>query len=76
MCADTIIKPTIQVSVLLVQGECEGFYDVLEVYNEITPTIKLGGPTNFAPLIDEAVNVVQRTNEVSSSSIPESAVTE
>lgn len=45
------------------EGECEGFCDVLDVYNEITPTIRLGGPTNFAPLIDRAIDIVIDTKQ-------------
>lgn len=50
--------------IVFLQIPCEGFSDVLDVYNEVTPTIKLGGPTNFAPLIYKAIEIVKETNEV------------
>jgi len=36
-----------------------GFQEVLARYSEITPSIQLSGPTSFAPLIREAIKVVQ-----------------
>jgi len=39
---------------------------VLDAYDAITPTIKLGGPTNFAPLIYKAIDIVKLKNEVTS----------
>ncbi|KAL4222004.1 hypothetical protein ACF0H5_018050 [Mactra antiquata] len=45
------------------EGDCEGFCEVLDVYNRETPKIKLGGPTNFAPLIHEAIKVVQHKKQ-------------
>ncbi|WAR17346.1 CPNA2-like protein, partial [Mya arenaria] len=45
------------------KGECDGFEDVLSVYKEITPTVKLEGPTNFAPVIDEAIRIVKEKKQ-------------
>jgi hypothetical protein len=39
----------------------QGFKEVLTRYSEITPNILLSGPTSFAPLIKEAIKVVQNT---------------
>eukprot|EP01119_Soliformovum_irregulare_P001445 TRINITY_DN11143_c0_g1_i1.p1 TRINITY_DN11143_c0_g1~~TRINITY_DN11143_c0_g1_i1.p1 ORF type:complete len:297 (+),score=59.65 TRINITY_DN11143_c0_g1_i1:3-893(+) len=40
--------------------QCKGFQEVLSRYNEITPQIQLAGPTSFAPIIREALNIVQK----------------
>uniref|UniRef100_H3GMG6 VWFA domain-containing protein n=1 Tax=Phytophthora ramorum TaxID=164328 RepID=H3GMG6_PHYRM len=40
---------------------CHGFEEVLRRYNEITPTLKLSGPTNFAPVIKETIRAVQQS---------------
>jgi len=37
---------------------CNRFIEVLEKYDEITPVIVLSGPTSFAPLIREAIRIV------------------
>jgi len=42
---------------------CYGLQEVLERYNEITPNIQLSGPTNFAPLIYQAINTVKERKE-------------
>lgn len=38
---------------------CHTFQEVLQRYNEITPSVQLSGPTSFAPIIREAIRVVQ-----------------
>ncbi|KAG9402632.1 hypothetical protein AC1031_007236 [Aphanomyces cochlioides] len=40
-------------------GVCQGFNQVLMRYNQITPEIALSGPTNFAPVIHEAIRICQ-----------------
>ncbi|KAJ0407436.1 hypothetical protein P43SY_004977 [Pythium insidiosum] len=40
---------------------CRGFDEVLQRYGEITPKIALAGPTNFAPVIYEAIRQVKAT---------------
>uniref|UniRef100_A0A0N4ZHW8 VWFA domain-containing protein n=1 Tax=Parastrongyloides trichosuri TaxID=131310 RepID=A0A0N4ZHW8_PARTI len=38
-------------------GECRNLNEVLEAYNHITPDVNLSGPTNFAPLIHQAMEI-------------------
>ncbi|KAF0694977.1 Aste57867_14165 [Aphanomyces stellatus] len=42
---------------------CQGFAQVLQRYAELTPSIQLSGPTNFAPVIRETIDIVKRTRE-------------
>uniref|UniRef100_A0A1I8AX48 VWFA domain-containing protein n=1 Tax=Steinernema glaseri TaxID=37863 RepID=A0A1I8AX48_9BILA len=45
------------------EGECVDLDDVLRVYNEITPTVALSGPTNFAPLIYQAIAICEKAQD-------------
>jgi len=40
---------------------CQGFQEVLTRYNELTPLLQLAGPTSFAPIIKETINIVKKT---------------
>lgn len=44
-------------------GYCDGFAQVLESYNRIVKNVQLSGPTNFAPLIRQAIKIVESTHE-------------
>eukprot|EP00162_Nutomonas_longa_P007811 comp18052_c0_seq1/m.31562 comp18052_c0_seq1/g.31562 ORF comp18052_c0_seq1/g.31562 comp18052_c0_seq1/m.31562 type:complete len:263 (-) comp18052_c0_seq1:19-807(-) len=53
-CKDRTVFPFIK------DRECHMFTEVLQRYNELTPTLTLSGPTNFAPLIHEAIRIVKK----------------
>ncbi|CAI9111150.1 OLC1v1011294C4 [Oldenlandia corymbosa var. corymbosa] len=40
---------------------CNGFEEVLSRYREITPHVKLAGPTSFAPVIEMATTIVEHS---------------
>ena len=42
---------------------CVGVAQVLQRYTEITPQVQLSGPTSFAPLINKAIEIVERTKQ-------------
>lgn len=41
-------------------------YLIFSVYNEITPNVILSGPTNFAPLIYQAIKICEQVQDVNS----------
>ncbi|KAK4393749.1 E3 ubiquitin-protein ligase RGLG3 [Sesamum angolense] len=41
---------------------CNGFEEALARYKEILPHLNLSGPTSFAPVIDAAVDIVEKSN--------------
>ena len=40
-------------------AKCQGFEQVLVTYNQIVPSLTLAGPTNFAPVIYKAIEIVK-----------------
>ncbi|CAH1412905.1 unnamed protein product [Lactuca virosa] len=40
---------------------CNGFEDVLSRYREIVPHLNLSGPTSFAPVIEQAMTIVDQS---------------
>ena len=47
------------------QGFCAGFQSVFKAYEGIAQRVRLSGPTNFAPLIRKAIDIVKNTRSVS-----------
>ncbi|KAJ4710977.1 E3 ubiquitin-protein ligase RGLG2-like [Melia azedarach] len=43
------------------ERHCNGFEEVLSRYREIVPSLKLAGPTSFAPIIDMAMTIVEKS---------------
>ncbi|XP_004504141.1 E3 ubiquitin-protein ligase RGLG5-like [Cicer arietinum] len=40
---------------------CNGFEEVLSTYREIVPCLRLAGPTSFAPIIEMAMTIVEKS---------------
>ncbi|XP_010682022.2 E3 ubiquitin-protein ligase RGLG2 [Beta vulgaris subsp. vulgaris] len=43
------------------ESVCNGFEEVLYKYREIVPHLRLAGPTSFAPVIEMAMTIVERS---------------
>lgn len=43
------------------QSPCHGFEEVLNCYRRIVPNLRLSGPTSFAPIIEAAVDIVEKS---------------
>ena len=44
------------------EGPCTGVEQVMQAYQTILPTIKMDGPTSFAPAIEKAIEIVHANN--------------
>ncbi|WJX51071.1 E3 ubiquitin-protein ligase rglg4 [Trifolium repens] len=46
---------------------CHGFEEVLACYKKIVPNLKLSGPTSYAPVIEAAIDIVEKNGQVTRS---------
>ncbi|RYG41322.1 hypothetical protein EON68_03205, partial [archaeon] len=42
---------------------CVGFEQVLDAYNRVIPSVTLAGPTSFAPMIRQAIDIVRKERQ-------------
>ena len=49
------------------RGNCKGFRDVFDAYNETTLRVELSGPASFARIIYKAIELVREKGQVCSS---------
>ncbi|KAK3042676.1 hypothetical protein RJ639_000928, partial [Escallonia herrerae] len=40
---------------------CHGFEEVLDCYKKVVPHLQLSGPTSYAPVVDAAVDIVEKS---------------
>lgn len=51
---------------LILPIHSHGFpFPLIRVYNRVTPSVELSGPTNFAPLIYRAMEICHKRSDVS-----------
>ncbi|RZC48012.1 hypothetical protein C5167_040964 [Papaver somniferum] len=43
------------------QRSCNGIEEALERYRELVPHVRLAGPTSFAPIIETAIDIVEKS---------------
>ncbi|CAL5187052.1 unnamed protein product [Lathyrus oleraceus] len=41
---------------------CHGFEEVLDCYKKVVPNLKLSGPTSYAPVIEAAMDIVEKSH--------------
>ncbi|KEH38215.1 copine protein [Medicago truncatula] len=41
---------------------CHGFEEVLAFYKKVVPNLKLSGPTSYAPVIEAAIDIVEKSH--------------
>ncbi|XP_062093067.1 E3 ubiquitin-protein ligase RGLG4 [Humulus lupulus] len=41
---------------------CHGFEEVLSCYRKIVPNLRLSGPTSYAPVVEAAIDIVEKNN--------------
>ncbi|XP_010092471.2 E3 ubiquitin-protein ligase RGLG4 [Morus notabilis] len=40
---------------------CHGFEEVLSCYKKVVPNLRLAGPTSYAPVVDAAIDIVEKS---------------
>ncbi|GMY33093.1 E3 ubiquitin-protein ligase RGLG4-like isoform X2 [Fagus crenata] len=40
---------------------CHGFEEVLSYYRKIVPSLRLAGPTSYAPVVKAAIDIVEKS---------------
>ncbi|KAG2667047.1 hypothetical protein I3760_15G093900 [Carya illinoinensis] len=43
------------------KSPCHGFEEVLSCYKKVVPALQLSGPTSYAPVVEAAIDIVEKT---------------